>query len=103
MTRTMTRKNRLRLVAAVALLMAAPAWSSDKHAPYSLIFGTVFGADQHPAAGVKVRIRRSGDKKAKWELVSDRRGEFAQRLPAPYGLRGMGGTKRPPSYSKDRG
>ena len=33
-------------------------------------------------AGVPIKIRRSSDKKAKWELVSDSRGEFAQRVPA---------------------
>jgi hypothetical protein len=29
-----------------------------------------------------VKIRRSHDKKAKWELSSDHHGEFAQRVPA---------------------
>jgi len=28
-----------------------------------------------------VSIRRASDKKPRWELVSDRRGEFAQRVP----------------------
>jgi len=28
-----------------------------------------------------ITIRRANDKKPKWELVSDRRGEFAQRVP----------------------
>ena len=32
--------------------------------------------------GVKVRIRRADQKKARWELYSDHNGEFAQRLPA---------------------
>ena len=32
-------------------------------------------------AGVPVKIRRASDKKPKWELVSDRHGEFAQRVP----------------------
>jgi len=31
---------------------------------------------------VKVRIRRAGEKKFRWELYSDHNGEFAQRLPA---------------------
>ena len=48
---------------------------------YALIFGTVWGPDSRPVAGVPVTIRRTADKKAKWELVSDRRGEFAQRVP----------------------
>jgi hypothetical protein len=49
---------------------------------YALIYGTVWGPDDRPIAGVPVSIRRSGDKKAKWQLTSDNRGEFAQRVPA---------------------
>ncbi len=54
----------------------------DPTKPYALIFGTVFGPDDRPAANVKIKIRRGDHKRAKWELVSDRRGEFAQRFPA---------------------
>jgi hypothetical protein len=50
--------------------------------PYALIFGTVYGPDARPVVGVKVRIRRAHEKKARWELYSDRRGEFAQRVRA---------------------
>src|SRR5258707_10728467 len=53
--------------------------------PYALIFGTVWGPDDHPIYGVKVKIRRAQDKKAKWELTSDHAGEFAQRVPAGKG------------------
>ena len=49
---------------------------------YALIYGTVWDANQHPAAGVPVTIRRASGKKAQWELMSDSRGEFAQRVPA---------------------
>jgi hypothetical protein len=49
--------------------------------PYALIFGTVWGPGDRPLYGVKVKIRRADQKKAKWELVSDHNGEFAQRLP----------------------
>ena len=48
---------------------------------YALIYGTVWGPDDHPVAGVPITIRRASDKKPKWELVSDRSGEFAQRVP----------------------
>ena len=48
---------------------------------YALIYGTVWTADDRPAVGVPITIRRSGDNKPKWKLVSDRRGEFAQRVP----------------------
>lgn len=50
--------------------------------PYALIFGTVWGPDDHAAYGVKVKIRRASDKKPKWELYSDHRGEFALRVAA---------------------
>jgi hypothetical protein len=50
--------------------------------PYALIFGTVWGPDDHPAFGVKVRIRLASDKKARWEIYSDHHGEFAQRVAA---------------------
>lgn len=49
---------------------------------YALIYGTVWGPDDRPVAGIPVSIRRSGDKKPKWQLTSDNRGEFAQRVPA---------------------
>lgn len=49
---------------------------------YALIFGTVWGPDDLALPQVKVKIRRAGDKKARWELYSNRRGEFEQRVPA---------------------
>jgi len=49
--------------------------------PYALLFGTVWGADQRPIAGVTIKIRRAEEKKARWTLLSDSRGEFAQRVP----------------------
>jgi hypothetical protein len=49
--------------------------------PYALLFGTVWGPDDHPLYGVKVKIRRADQKKAHWELYSDHHGEFAQRVP----------------------
>lgn len=42
----------------------------------------MFDPDGRPIYGVKVKIRPASQKKARWELVSDRRGEFAQRVPA---------------------
>lgn len=49
---------------------------------YALIFGTVWGPDNQPVYGVKIKIRREGEKKARWEQYSNRSGEFAQRVPA---------------------
>jgi hypothetical protein len=56
--------------------------AQDPRKPYALIFGTVWGPDNRPVYGVPVKIRRADQKKAKWQLQSDHRGEFAQRLPA---------------------
>jgi hypothetical protein len=53
--------------------------------PYALIFGTVWGPDDRPVFGVKIKIRRAQDKRARWELYSDHRGEFAQRIAAGKG------------------
>ncbi len=50
--------------------------------PYALIFGTVWDPDSRPVYGVPVKIRRSSEKKSKWEVYSDHSGEFAQRVPA---------------------
>jgi hypothetical protein len=50
--------------------------------PYALIFGTAYGPDDRPLYGVKISIRREGKKHGNWELASDHRGEFAQRVPA---------------------
>ena len=54
----------------------------DPRKPYALIFGTVWGPDSRPVQGVKIKVRRAQEKKARWEMYSDRRGEFAVRLPA---------------------
>lgn len=56
--------------------------SKNKEKPYALIFGTVWGPDDQPVYGVRVLIRCSDKKKAKWELISNHKGEFAQRVPA---------------------
>ncbi len=50
--------------------------------PYAVIFGTVWGPDEQPVYGVKIKIRRESEKKARWEVYSDHHGEFAQRVPA---------------------
>jgi|SRR5271170_3240701 len=55
--------------------------NGEKPAPYAVIFGTVWDPDGHPLYGVKVKIRRSDDKKLRWEQYSNHTGEFAQRVP----------------------
>ena len=64
------------------VILRASGHQLDPRKPYALIIGTVWGPDDRPVYGVKVRIRRTDQKKAKWELYSDHNGEFAQRLPA---------------------
>ena len=62
---------------------SSPSLQKDNHAaPYALIFGTVWGPDAKAVYGVKVKIRRANEKKARWEVYSDHSGEFAQRVPA---------------------
>lgn len=62
--------------------LAAAQKQLKPNQPYALIFGTVWGPDDRPVFGVKVKIRRAQDKGARWELYSDHRGEFAQRIAA---------------------
>jgi hypothetical protein len=65
-----------------------PPSEDEKHSkkhhekPYALIFGTVWSPDNRPVYGVKIKCRRSDQKKARWELYSDHNGEFAFRVPA---------------------
>ena len=72
------------LLCVAAAIAVCPATAEQKKSekPYALIFGTVWGPDNHPVYGVRVKIRRTDDKKPRWELYSDHNGEFAQRVPA---------------------
>lgn len=60
---------------------SARTGGSEKPQPYALIFGTVWDPDGHPLYGVKVKIRRADEKKARWEVYSNHTGEFAKRVP----------------------
>lgn len=46
-----------------------------------LLFGTVFTEKGFALPGAQIRVRRAGERKARWEARSDRRGEFAVRVP----------------------
>lgn len=62
--------------------MANSKDNNQKRPPdYALIFGTLWSADTKPVQGATIKIRRKEKKKAEWVLTSDRRGEFAQRVP----------------------
>jgi Carboxypeptidase regulatory-like domain len=60
---------------------AAMPKDNQQNKNYALIFGTVWGPDDRPIYGVKVKIRRADRNKPTWQLYSDHRGEFAQRVP----------------------
>jgi hypothetical protein len=65
------------------LLLAAAVSTAQHHEkPYALIYGTVWGPDNTPLYGVKIKIRRADESKVRWELYSDHQGEFAQRVPS---------------------
>jgi len=70
----------LAIVALTALI--ASAQKSSPKQPYALLFGTIWSADNRPLPGITIHIRRAEDKKPRWTLVSDGRGEFAQRVPS---------------------
>ena len=68
-------------MATLLIARSATAGEPQKDKPYALLFGTVWDPDGNPVYGVKVKIRRADQKKARWELQSNHSGEFAQRLP----------------------
>src|SRR3569833_2144452 len=75
------------LLAALLLNCAVPfssASPSDKHRhdPYALIYATVWGKGAETVYGVKVQLRRGGDKKVIAEQISNHTGEVAFRVPA---------------------
>jgi hypothetical protein len=76
------------LIAALSLVLAEASASdllaqgNSNEKPYAVIVGTVWGPDDKPVYGVKVKIRRENEKKARWEVYSDHHGEFGQRVPA---------------------
>ena len=60
-------------------------WEEQKekrsHANRFLILGTVFNDQGFALPGAVIRVRRSGKEKIAAETTSDRRGEFAMRVP----------------------
>ena len=68
-----------------------------------LIFGTVWDRNNQPVFGMRVKIRSSSEKKARWEVYSNHAGEFEQLVPAgSYVV--WADVKRPKTAKKgDRG
>jgi carboxypeptidase family protein len=46
-----------------------------------LIYGTVFTQQGFALPGAEVKVRRTSERKQRWAAYSDRRGEFAVRVP----------------------
>jgi hypothetical protein len=55
--------------------------TKHKHADEFLIHGTVFDGKALALPGAEIGIRRSGEKKNRWSGYTNRRGEFAIRVP----------------------
>jgi hypothetical protein len=63
-------------------LLSAPKGPDKHHAPYALIYATVWGKGAETVYGVKVQLRRAGSKKVIAEEISNHTGEVAFRVPA---------------------
>jgi len=74
-------RNSFVLLSACLLFFPISLQGRDKPKDYALIFGTVWGPEDQPLPGIEVKIRRATDKKVKWRVYSNRRGEFEQRVP----------------------
>jgi hypothetical protein len=81
-----TDRRRLAIAAALGLTLLgsgsfAFASCEGKQKDYGLLFGTAYGPNDLPIFGVRVTIHPVGKKHPSYDLQSDHRGEFAQRLP----------------------
>jgi len=81
-------RNRTIVAALVFAFLQLPlSASSDQKKQfknYGLIAGTVYGPDDRPVYGVRVKIHPKGQKHPEFERYSDHRGEFAQRVPLDH-------------------
>jgi hypothetical protein len=83
------RRDSFSALAAVPCLLLLITSFSFAHGPQrskpfetAAIFGTVWGPNDQPLPGVKVKMRRFEDKKANAEKYSNRLGEFEFQVPA---------------------
>lgn len=58
-----------------------PREQKPKQAETCLAIGTVFTAEGFVLPGAEIRVRRAGERKVRWRALTDRRGEFAVRVP----------------------
>ena len=71
----------LGVVSALATPGAAQTSSNSKiHAHDFVIFASVFTDHGFALPGARIRVRRSGEKKFRWEAMSDRQGELGIRV-----------------------
>lgn len=61
-----------------------PVDSKGRPIPSYLIVGTVFNEKALSFPGVQIRVRRTDEKKARWETYTNSRGEFAVRVVPGY-------------------
>lgn len=76
------------LVSILGTLLCLPVlWGAEKEKeePHALLVGSVFSEEGFSLPGVPVSVKRRDDRKPKWRAISDRRGEFAVRLPTGRG------------------
>jgi hypothetical protein len=52
-----------------------------KHANDFLVIGTIFTDKAYALPGARIRVRRTGEKKFRWDTYTNSRGEFAFRVP----------------------
>jgi Carboxypeptidase regulatory-like domain len=57
-----------------------PNLSATRHSNDFLVRGTVFTQEGFALPGAELRIRRSAEKKFRWQTVSNSRGDFAMRV-----------------------
>lgn len=70
------------LVLLASLTVLAGAAQEKKKAPREVVIsGTVFTEKGFSLPGAAIRVNRAGERKARWEAVSDRRGEFGMWVP----------------------
>lgn len=83
----MRRNTRLRRWAGlvvVCLCISVPLRAAEKSKPkpQAILAGSVFDQAGFALPGIRIEITRQGEKKPRWKVVSDARGEFAVRVPA---------------------
>jgi Carboxypeptidase regulatory-like domain len=57
-----------------------PGQSATRHSDDFLVRGTVFTQEGFALPGAELRIRRTSEKKVRWQTVSNSRGDFAVRV-----------------------